>query len=90
MSKFLKPGFYDGKALEQQYMNAVYSIHDLMCGCLDPINHLIEIRKRDKWLPTKDAATTTENGDQEDDDFPLTGGDLAQLFDTDKEEDAAR
>lgn len=80
MSKCMKPCLYNGKALENQWRNTIYNAHDLFCGCNDPILHLKEIEKRDKWLHTKDAATSTEDGNQDGDDFPLTDGDLEQLF----------
>lgn len=87
MSKCLKPCLYQGKGLETQWKNLIFNAHDLFCGCNDPINHLNEINKRDKWLRTKDAATTTEDGpDGDGDDFPLTEGDLKDLFGENEED----
>lgn len=80
MSKCMKPCLYTGKALENQWRNCIYNSHDLWCGCNNPIQHLKEIEKRDKWLHTKDASTSTRDDHGEDDDFPLTEGDLDQLF----------
>ncbi len=84
MSKFLKKGYYEGRALETQWINATFSIHDLFCGCLDPINHLKEIHKQ-QCHPTKDVGIGTETTGDNDDDV-IKPGDLEELF---KEENTA-
>lgn len=82
MSKFLKKGLYNGACLENQYVNSVYTIHDLFCGCLKPIDHLNDIIKRQECRHFKDVATaTTTTGEEETGtpDVPETG-DLDLLF----------
>lgn len=46
MSKFLQPPPYSTKALEKQWLNNVWSSHDLICGCPTPIDHLNHIYKQ--------------------------------------------
>ncbi len=71
MSKCFKQPHYKGKALENQWMGIIFQSHDLICGCDNPIQHIKEIQKRDKWLHTKDAATNTDHSDNGDgEDFP--------------------
>lgn len=88
MSKHLKPCCYEGKALELQFLNTVYGIHDLMCGCLQPIEHLKKI-KQEQCPSTTDASTST--GDHDGtvaEGYDIDTGDLETLFATDTAEDA--
>lgn len=80
MSKFLKPCLYKNGALELQFLNAVHGIHDLMCGCNDPIEHLVQIKQRRECPHTENttAASTTTAGTTEED--ILENGDLDELF----------
>ena len=90
MTKFLKPSYYSGRALEQQWINDVFTSHDLFCGCMKPIEHLNCIINNNKWLPTGDGDTkTTEDPSAKDtskDDYDIDQGDLEKLFeDTDEQ-----
>lgn len=51
MSKQLQHPAYQGKAIEAQWRNLIFSSHDLMCGCNDPILHLIIILNREGNAP---------------------------------------
>ncbi len=82
MSKFQKPCLYEGRQLDNQWMNLIYTSHDLYCGCLKPIKHLEDIVNQQKCRSTKDIGTNTptkeEDGDE--DDFNIDEGDLNKLF----------
>lgn len=87
MSDFIKPCYYKGNSLNNQWMNTIFNSHDLFCGCLDPITHLKKIIKQQECPRTKDVAvgTTTKITTEEDAiDAAIGGGDLEELF---KEED---
>nr|ALN98243.1 ORF2 [Chimpanzee anellovirus] len=43
MSKLLTTAKYTGRNIENQWINNVYSSHDLFCGCNDPILHLLTV-----------------------------------------------
>lgn len=90
MSNQLKPTLYKEKSLELQWLNNIFSSHDLCCGCNDPVLHLMilinktgeapkpeEEIKNIKCLLTGGKPTTVE-------DIDLSPGDLEELF---KEED---
>lgn len=83
MSKFLKPCYYEGRALENQWMNNVFQSHDLICGCLDPVNHLNFLHNQQKCPRTKDTGTTTEETTGDAVDLPIDTGDLEKLFEED-------
>lgn len=91
MSTFLKPSLYSGHSLENQYVNAVYTVHDVLCGCLKPIEHLNDIIKRQECRPIKDAATATTTTGEETTGTPdvLENGDLDLLF-AEQEDDENR
>lgn len=80
MSKFLKPSLYSQRALENQYINAIYGIHDLWCGCLKPIQHANEIINREKCHSTKDTGTGTDDLNTDTADTEIGLGDLEKLF----------
>lgn len=82
MSKFLQPCLYEKNALENQLVNVVYGCHDLMCGCLSPIEHLNEIINKQKCHLTKDIGIQTgesDTGNQKEIDT-FDAGDLEELF----------
>ncbi len=87
MSKHLQPALYSGRPLEQQWINCVYGIHDLFCGCLQPIQHLIDITNQEKCRHTKDIGTTTEEETHGEEHFDFDAGDLEKLFAENTEED---
>ncbi len=86
----LQPTIYNGRNLEQQLTNNIFSAHDLACGCPDPPSHLTyllinncqpkdfnkeEKKKLQKWLGTLTEETT---GEEEETGF--SPGDLEKLF----------
>lgn len=76
MSRFLQHPLYTGKGLEGQWLNLIYSSHDLCCGCSTPINHLQHLLKCRGLIGTKE-----EDGQEEE--TPEEGfgsGDLEKLF----------
>lgn len=91
MSKFLKEPLYEGKALEDQWINSIYTNHDLFCGCNDVLTHLIGIfnRKGKSPKPKKDIKNIIclitgegkEDGDIIEDEFQP--GELDKLFQED-------
>lgn len=88
MSKHLKPCCYEGRALELQWKNSIYTSHDLFCGCLQPIEHLKSICKEEWHTTTKTTGTTTEDDHTATDkeDYVFTEGDLNALFENDTED----
>lgn len=38
-----EPPRYSPKGLENQYINSVFQIHDSICGCPEPILHLLRV-----------------------------------------------
>lgn len=51
MSRQLQNPVYTGKALESQWRNNIFSSHDLMCGCKNPLLHLLIIINRENKAP---------------------------------------
>lgn len=87
MSKYLKPTLYEGRALENQWINDIFTSHDLFCGCLKPIEHLNHIINQQKCLRFEDVATTTEiGGPGDENDLGIEEGDLDKLFENEKDE----
>lgn len=89
MSKQLQNTVYTGKALEQQWRNNIFSSHDLMCGCNNPIKHLIIILNREGNAPKPEPEIDNilclitgekdgQHGDAADDN--IQEGDLELLF----------
>lgn len=81
MSKFQKPTLYNGRGLDNQWMNLIYNSHDLMCGCNNVKEHLLDILNNQKChhsteeISTKETTgITNENADI------LEEGDLTRLF----------
>lgn len=88
MSKFQKERLYEGRSLQNQWLNVIIATHDLHCGCTTPLDHLKELIKKETCHPTKDAATTTETGGTDgENDLILDEGDLETLFQAEKEEE---
>lgn len=95
MSKFLKEPVYQGKALEDQWINSIHNNHDLFCGCEDVLTHLLGIynRKGKAPKPKKDIKNIQclitgegkEDGDIIEDQFEP--GELEKLFQGDGEFD---
>lgn len=88
MSKFRKPPCYENRALDNQWINLIYTSHDLHCGCLQPIKHLLDIIKETPWLRSyidEDTKTTTEKGPTTEE-FNIDAEDLEKLFEQ-KEDD---
>lgn len=97
MSMQLKEVQYGPRALETNWINCIFQTHDLICGCNDPILHLMilinkkgnapkpepEIRNI-KCLLTGETAT---GNTKEKDDLPFEDGELEQLFKEDDETD---
>lgn len=86
---YSKPCAYNKKALNLQIVNTYVAVHDLNCGCNEPLQHII--RQIEDQEPTvKTCRTTTAAGDAPTttdgiDDF---GGDeLERLFAEDDEKD---
>lgn len=89
MSKHQKPCLYEGKALDNQWMNLIYNSHDLFCGCLKPIKHLQDIVQQQECRHTKDIGIgTADHGDDKGAaDYDIDAGDLEELFKDDTEND---
>lgn len=100
MSKQLQNPVYYGKSLESQWRNNIFSSHDLMCGCKDPILHLLIIINREGNAPKPESdvknikclITGEEDKDGGKDIIPddFEPGELDRLFsEPGPEEDAA-
>lgn len=89
MSKFQKPGLYQGRALDTQWLNIIFQAHDLMCGCNKVIDHLKDILPKEECRSssTNTDGINTENLVPED---GFDAGDLERIFAGDVEEDAVR
>lgn len=81
MSKYFTPTFSTKRQLETKWINLNIHLHDLICDCQTPLEHLKDILNRDQCRHTKDAATGTETGGMPEDDGPtIDEGDLENLF----------
>lgn len=87
MSKLWTPPVYGPKGLELQFYNGIFHIHDLHCGCKDPIIHIlsqIAIQSGNTNLSLHQlkklkCRLTGEDGAEEEEET-ITAGDLEQLF----------
>ncbi len=92
MSKALQPTIYNGKSLENQWKNNFWSSHELICGCNDPLLHIITLFNKEgnapkpfeelkniKCLIIGKPTTTEEDG--------FGPGELEKLFEEDKDGD---
>lgn len=89
MSSFLTPTIFSKNGLENQWVNGIWNMHELFCGCNDTWKHLAAILSRQGnqlCLPstTTDAATSTDPDVTED--VGLEPGDLDRLFEEDFDE----
>ncbi len=81
MSKHQRPCLYQGKALEQQWINCIYGTHDLFCGCPSAIQHLKDIINNQQCHSTEEKENTTgEIAENTGEDFGIDAGDLEKLF----------
>lgn len=95
MSKQLQHTKYLGKHLENQWVNNIFSSHDLMCGCNDTIKHLLIVLNRQGKAPKPEEDISNikclitgekeDTGITEEDHFG--DGELEQLFAEDIKED---
>lgn len=93
MSDVLQNPKYGPKALEQQWLNSIWTNHDLICGCDDPTLHLLILinKKGNAPKPTLDVKNIkcllTGDPTKEDttygDDVPFGEGELEKLFSED-------
>lgn len=86
MSTVLSKRLYEGRALENQWINNTISAHDLMCGCQDPIGHFHLLTKEKCLSGEKDttAATTGIHGEEE---TNIDAAVLEALFEENQEDD---
>ncbi|AXQ65800.1 MAG: hypothetical protein [Betatorquevirus homini38] len=81
MSKFQKPTLYNGRGLDNQWMNNIFQSHDLFCGCNKVIEHLLDILKIQKCHHTTEEDTTVQtSGTGKEDEMPFDAEDLENLF----------
>lgn len=93
MSSLLTHPLYNGKALEDQWINSIFTNHDLFCGCNKPIRHLLTILNRKGKAPKPEPEikniecliTGEKDGDPEDE--PFGEGELELLFQEDGDEE---
>ena len=86
MSTVLSKRLYEGRALENQWINNTISSHDLMCGCQDPIGHFHLLTKEKCHSGEKDttAATFGTPGEEE---TNIDAAVLEALFEENQEDD---
>jgi len=97
MSKYYVPSKYTAKQRNLQQINLHVAVHDLNCGCDNPLKHIIYqfLEQEPSIIFTnqeienlkKCHGTGTAGGDPGDDDTGFGPGDLEQLFAEDKEEE---
>nr|UHS18300.1 MAG: hypothetical protein [Betatorquevirus sp.] len=84
MSKFMTEPIYSPRKLEQQWINGCIHLHDLCCGCPNPLNHLKFLLNKDSTClhTTEEKGTTTEEtgGTTTADEINIDAGDLEALF----------
>lgn len=99
MSKFYIPAPYSTKQKNLQEVNLHVAIHDMRCGCNNPLKHIIfQLLEQEpsinftpqeiQQLQTCHGTGTATEGPG-DDETGFGPGDLEQLFAEEKEEDAA-
>lgn len=88
MTKFLKPSIYNGRSAENHWISLVFSTHDSICSCDDPIKHLNYLINQQKCRPSTEETTTIETtGTTEKDEMPFDAKDLEALFAENQEDD---
>ena len=81
MSKFQKPTLYNGRGLDNQWLNTIYNAHDLYCGCNKVQDHLLDILKIKPCHHTTEKDSTAETtGTGETEEMPFDAKDLEALF----------
>lgn len=96
MSLFWKPTPYGPHRRETEWVNLCITSHDMMCGCDHPGDHLLlavaqrsgylkinkdNLEKATKCLTsTTDHASSVAAGDHQEEEDPISTGDLEQLF----------
>lgn len=81
MSSYQKPPLYNGRGLDNQWMNIIFNSHDLMCGCNKVKEHLLDILNNQKCHHFTEETTTKETtGIGETNVDILEEGDLTKLF----------
>lgn len=84
MSKFMREPAYSPRRLEQQWINGCIHLHDLCCGCPDPLKHLKHLLTKEEKCPsttTEETTSTKETGGTTTtDDVNIDAGDLDALF----------
>lgn len=85
MNNLLENPKYGPKALEDQWINNIFSSHDLMCGCKDPILHLLDIlnrkgKARKPLSDIKNAKCLITGEDQDGTEEDIAPGELEALF----------
>lgn len=85
---FSKPTKYSQKGLNLQIVNTYVNIHDLNCGCNEPLKHIIQqIQQQEPTLKCLTTGEIGENPGLEDGVDGLGEGELEALFaDTEKED----
>lgn len=86
MSKFLTKPLYNGRALETQWMNSIFTSHDMICGCNKTIQHLKHLIEQQECHHSTDGATSTEDPSTIKDGLDVDIGDLEKLFEHTDEE----
>lgn len=79
---YSKPVKYSQKGLNLQIVNTYVAVHDLNCGCNEPLTHIIK-QIQEQEPSVKKWPTTTDTGDahgQEDGVDGLGEGELEALF----------
>lgn len=88
MSRY-EPPKYNSKALQLQWVNTLVNVHDLHCGCNDPLQHtIIAITTQEKNLrftePEKKNLKKCLFGEEDTQEEDVIGdADLAALFSED-------
>lgn len=81
MSKFQKPTLYNGRGLDNQWLNTIYNVHDLMCGCNNVKDHLLDILNiKECHHTTEKDSTAVTTGTGEEEEMPFDAKDLEALF----------
>lgn len=88
MSKYQKPCLYNGRGLDNQWLNIIYNAHDLMCGCNTVQDHLLDVLNIKKCLHSTEENTTAETtGTGDNDEMPFDAKDLEMLFEENPADD---
>lgn len=90
MSKFLVPPIYNGRGLENQWLNNTVQAHDCICGCNKPFEHLQYLIDQQKCHhSTEDGTFIKETtGTTHTNEDILDDVDLEKLFEQETDENA--